>query len=111
MRWIESVKTPGDPDLTRWNPLSPGVPLPTGKPESASGLKPSKLHWESVGGLPTQRGGALLSPDPFTHRQFRLTSSYEFWPGVLAALEWNQAILGGIVTREAPANLDRSGTL
>ena len=63
-----------------------------------------QLHWESVGGLPT-RGAVRFYPEAADRTVVKLSVTYEL-PGVLAPL-MEPSILGGIVTKELQANLDR----
>jgi uncharacterized membrane protein len=66
-------------------------------------VEAQQLHWESVGGLPT-KGAVRFYPEGGS-TAVKLTVSYEL-PGVLAPL-MEPTILGGIVTKELQANLDR----
>ncbi|APD47621.1 MULTISPECIES: SRPBCC family protein [unclassified Synechococcus] len=103
MRWIESVKTLEDPDLTDWTLSAQGFRFHW-KARISQRVEAQQLHWESVGGLPT-KGAVRFYPQTPSLTAVRLTVSYEL-PGVLAPL-MEPAILGGIVTRELQANLDR----
>ncbi|MEO1003984.1 MAG: SRPBCC family protein [Cyanobacteria bacterium J06638_7] len=104
MRWIESVKTvDGDPDLTDWTLAAQGFRFHW-KARITQRVEAQQLHWQSVGGLPT-RGGVRFYPQPDGVTAVKLSVSYEL-PGVLAPL-MEPTILGGIVTRELQANLDR----
>ena len=104
MRWIESVVTvPHDPDLTDWTLVAQGFRFHW-QARIASRVEAQQLHWESVGGLPT-RGAVRFDPQSPNLTAVKLTVSYEL-PGVLAPL-MEPTILGGIVTKELQANLDR----
>jgi uncharacterized membrane protein len=67
-------------------------------------VEAQQLHWESVGGLPT-KGAVRFYPEADDRTVVKLSVTYEL-PGVLAPL-MEPTILGGIVTRELQANLDR----
>jgi uncharacterized membrane protein len=67
-------------------------------------VEAQQLHWESVGGLPT-RGAVRFYPLGSLRTAVKLTVSYEL-PAVLAPL-MEPSIMGGIVTKELQANLDR----
>ena len=67
-------------------------------------MEAQQLHWESVGGLPT-KGAVRFYPEPGDRTVVKLSVSYEL-PMVLAPL-MEPSILGGIVTKELQANLDR----
>ena len=103
MRWIESVKTLDDPDLTDWTLAAQGFRF-SWKAKITSRVEAQQLHWESVGGLPT-KGAVRFYPEGAGSTAVKLTVSYEL-PGVLAPL-MEPSILGGIVTTELQANLDR----
>lgn len=104
MRWIESVVTePGNPDLTDWTLAAQGFRFHW-KARITQRVEAQQLHWESVGGLPT-RGAVRFYPQGPGCTAVRLSVSYEL-PGVLAPL-MEPSILGGIVTKELQANLDR----
>ena len=103
MRWIESVKTLDDPDLTDWTLAAQGFRF-SWKAKITSRVEEQQLHWESVGGLPT-KGAVRFYPEGAGSTAVKLTVSYEL-PGVLAPL-MEPSILGGIVTTELQANLDR----
>jgi uncharacterized membrane protein len=104
MRWIESVETsPEDSDLTDWTLAAQGFRFHW-KARITQRVEAQQLHWESVGGLPT-RGAVRFYPQPDGCTAVRLSVSYEL-PGVLAPL-MEPTILGGIVTKELQANLDR----
>jgi uncharacterized membrane protein len=53
MRWIESVKTLEDPDLTDWTLAAQGFRFQW-KARITTRVEAQQLHWESVGGLPTK---------------------------------------------------------
>ncbi|TGG87713.1 MAG: SRPBCC family protein [Aphanocapsa feldmannii 277cV] len=103
MRWIDSVKELGDPDLTEWTLAAQGFRF-NWRARVTKRVPAQQLHWESVAGLPT-RGAVRFYPEG-THRTgVKLSVSYEL-PGMIAPLmEPNR--LGGIVERELQANLDR----
>lgn len=104
MRWIESVVTePGNPDLTDWTLAAQGFRFHW-KARITQRVEAQQLHWESVGGLPT-KGAVRFYPQGDALTAVKLTVSYEL-PGVLAPL-MEPSILGGIVTKELQANLDR----
>jgi uncharacterized membrane protein len=104
MNWIESVVTePGDPDLTDWTLAAQGFRFHW-KARITQRVEAQQLHWESVGGLPT-KGAVRFYPQGPELTAVKLTVSYEL-PGVLAPL-MEPSILGGIVTKELQANLDR----
>jgi uncharacterized membrane protein len=104
MRWIESVVTePNDPDLTDWTLAAQGFRFHW-KARITQRVEAQQLHWESVGGLPT-KGAVRFYPQGDAVTAVKLSVSYEL-PGVLAPL-MEPTILGGIVTKELQANLDR----
>ena len=104
MRWIESVITePNDPDLTDWTLAAQGFRFHW-KARINMRVDAQQLHWESVGGLPT-KGAVRFYPMGSVGTAVKLSVSYEL-PAVLAPL-MEPSILGGIVTRELQANLDR----
>ena len=103
MRWIESVVILDDPDLTEWTLVAQGYRF-RWKARITTRVEAQQLHWESVGGLPT-RGGVRFYPQGPDSTAVKLTVSYEL-PAVLAPL-MEPTIMGGIVTRELQANLDR----
>ena len=104
MHWIESVVTiPGDPDLTDWTLAAQGFRFHW-KARITQRVEAQQLHWESVGGLPT-KGAVRFYPQGSDLTAVKLSVSYEL-PGVLAPL-MDASILGGIVTKELQANLDR----
>ena len=104
MNCIESVVTqPHDPDLTYWTLAAQGFRFHW-KARITQRVEAQQLHWESVGGLPT-KGAVRFYPQGPELTVVKLTVSYEL-PGVLAPL-MEPTILGGIVTKELQANLDR----
>jgi uncharacterized membrane protein len=104
MRWIESVITePSNPDLTDWTLAAQGFRFHW-KARITQRVAAQQLHWESVGGLPT-KGAVRFYPLGSDRTAVKLTVSYEL-PAVLAPL-MEPSIMGGIVTRELQANLDR----
>ena len=104
MRWIESVVTePGNPDLTDWTLAAQGFRFHW-KARITQRVEAQQLHWESVGGLPT-KGAVRFYPQVDGRTAVKLSVSYEL-PGVLAPL-MEPSILGGSVTKELQANLDR----
>ena len=104
MRWIESVKTLDDPDLTDWTLAAQGFRFHW-KARITQRVEAQQLHWESVGGLPT-KGAVRFYPEADDRTMVKLTVTYEL-PRVLAPL-MEPSILGGIVTKELQANLDSS---
>ena len=103
MRWIESVKTREDPDLTDWTLAAQGFRFQW-KARITSRIDQQQLLWESVGGLPTKGAVRFYQEQPEL-TAVKLSVSYEL-PGVLAPL-MEPSILGWIVTKELQANLDR----
>ena len=103
MRWIESVKTLDDPDLTEWTLAAQGFRFQW-KARITQRVEAQQLHWQSVGGLPT-KGAVRFYPDGDQRTGVKLSVSYEL-PGVLAPL-MDSAMLGGLVSKELQANLDR----
>ena len=104
MRWIESVVTVADdPDLTDWTLAAQGFRFHW-KARITQRVEAQQLHWSSVGGLPT-KGAVRFYPQESHSTAVKLSVSYEL-PGVLAPL-MEPTILGGIVTKELQANLDR----
>ena len=103
MRWIESVKTLDDPDLTDWTLAAQGFRF-SWKARITTRVEAQQLHWESVGGLPT-KGAVRFYVESETCTAVKLSVTYEL-PGVLAPL-MEPSILGRIVTKELQANLDR----
>ena len=103
MRWIESVKTLEDPDLTDWTLAAQGFRFHW-KARITKRVHAQQLHWESVGGLST-KGGVRFYPESYEKTLVKLSVTYEL-PIILAPL-MEPSILGGIVTKELQANLDR----
>ena len=103
MRWIESVKTLDDPDLTEWTLAAQGFRFQW-KARITQRVEAQQLHWQSVGGLPT-KGAVRFYPEGDERTAVKLSVSYEL-PGVLAPL-MDPKILGGLVSKELQANLDR----
>jgi len=103
MRWIESVRTLDDPDLTDWTLAAQGFRFQW-KARITQRVEAQQLHWQSVGGLPT-KGAVRFYPDGDQRTGVKLSVSYEL-PGVLAPL-MDSAMLGGLVSKELQANLDR----
>ena len=104
MRWIESVVTlPNDPDLTDWTLAAQGFRFHW-KARITQRVEAQQLHWEPVGGLPT-KGAVRFYPQDGGCTAVKLSVSYEL-PAALAPL-MEPTILGGIVTKELQANLDR----
>ena len=103
LRWIESVVTQDDPDLTDWTLAAQGFRFHW-TARITCRVEAQQLHWESVGGLPT-KGAVRFYPIGSDRTAVKLTVSYEL-PGVLAPL-MEPSIMGSIVTRELQANLDR----
>ena len=102
MRWIESVKTLDDPDLTEWTLAAQGFRFQW-KARITQRVEAQQLHWQSVGGLPT-KGAVRFYPESDQRTAVKLTVSYEL-SGVLAPL-MDPKILGGLVSKELQANLD-----
>ena len=103
MRWIKSVKTRDDPDLTDWTLAAQGFRFKW-KARITNRVDQQQLQWGSVGGLPTKGAVRFYEENPEL-TAVKLSVSYEL-PGVLAPL-MEPSILGGIVTKELQANLDR----
>ena len=103
MRWIESVRTLDDPDLTEWTLAAQGFRFQW-KARITQRVEAQQLHWQSVRGLPT-KGAVRFYPDGDQRTGVKLSVSYEL-PGVLAPL-MDSAMLGGLVSKELQANLDR----
>ncbi|BBL86056.1 Oligoketide cyclase_lipid transport protein homolog (chromatophore) [Paulinella micropora] len=103
MRWIESVKTLDDPNLTDWTLSAQGFRF-TWKARITQRVEAQQLHWESIGGLPT-KGTVRFYPEDDQTTGVKLTIRYEL-PGVLVPL-MDTYILDGIVTKELQSNLDR----
>ena len=103
MNWIESVKTLDDPNLTNWTLAAQGFRFHW-KARITKQVEGQQLQWESVGGLPT-KGAVRFYPESENRTAVKLSVTYEL-PRALAPL-MEPSILGGIVTRELQANLDR----
>ena len=103
MRWIESVQTLDDPNLTEWTLAAQGFRFQL-KARITNRVEAQQLNWESVKGLPT-KGAVRFYPEGPALTAVKLTVSYEL-PGVLAPL-MDSAMLGGLVSKELQANLDR----
>ena len=103
MRWIESVQTLDDPNLTEWTLAAQGFRFQW-KARITNRVEAQQLNWESVKGLPT-KGAVRFYPEGPALTAVKLTFSYEL-PGVLAPL-MDSAMLGGLVSKELQANLDR----
>lgn len=103
MRWIESVQTLDDPNLTEWTLAAQGFRFQW-KARIINRVEAQQLNWESVKGLPT-KGAVRFYPEGPALTAVKLTVSYEL-PGVLAPL-MDSAMLGGLVSKELQANLDR----
>ena len=107
MRWIESVVTLDDPDLTEWTLVAQGFRFQW-QARITERVDRQQLHWQSVGGLPT-RGAVRFYPDGPDRTAVKLTVAYEL-PAMVAPL-MDAGLLGGLVTKELQANLDRFKTL
>ncbi|HRD41488.1 MAG TPA: SRPBCC family protein [Prochlorococcaceae cyanobacterium AMR_MDS_5431] len=103
MRWIESVKTLDDPNLTDWTLSAQGFRF-TWKARITQRVEAQQLHWESIGGLPT-KGTVRFYPNDNQTTEVKLSIRYEL-PGILVPL-MDTYILDGIVTKELQSNLDR----
>ena len=108
MSWIESVKTLDQsiktlPDLTEWTLAANGFRFKW-KAQINERIEAQKLKWESVGGLPT-KGCVRFYPEEENRTIVKLNVTYEL-PRILAPL-MEPSILGGMVTNELQANLDR----
>ncbi len=108
MSWIESVRpidesTKTLPDLTEWTLAANGFRFKW-KAKILERIEAQKLNWESVGGLPT-KGCVRFYPETETKTTVKLIVSYEL-PKVIAPL-MEANILGGMVTNELQANLNR----
>ena len=101
--WISVVTLPNDPDLTDWTLAAQGFRFHW-KARITQRVEAQQLHWESVGGLPT-KGAVRFYPQDGGCTAVKLSVSYEL-PAALAPL-MEPTILGGIVTKELQANLDR----
>ncbi len=107
MSWIESVKTIDEktktlPDLTEWTLAANGFRFKW-KARITERVDAEKLKWESVGGLPTKGNVHFYPEDNFTI--VTLSVTYEL-PQILAPL-MEANILGGMVTNELQANINR----
>tara|TARA_Y100001968_G_C18934930_1_gene516027 strand:- start:40 stop:510 length:471 start_codon:yes stop_codon:yes gene_type:complete len=107
MSWIESVKTIDEkttklPDLTEWTLAANGFRFKW-KAQINERIEAQKLKWESVGGLPTK--GCVRFYDEEEKTIVKLSVTYEL-PRVLAPL-MEPNVLGGMVTNELQANIDR----
>ena len=112
MTWIESVKpldneTTTLPDLTEWTLSANGFRFKW-KAQINERIEAQRLRWESVGGLPT-KGSVHFSSPGENITSVKLAVTYEL-PRVLAPL-MEPSILGGMVTNELQANLNRFGDL
>ena len=103
MRWIESVTILDNPDLTEWTLAAQGFRFQW-KALISKRVPGQQLHWESVGGLPT-KGAVRFYRLAADRTAVKLTVSYEL-PAVVAPL-MDSNIMGGIVTKELQANIDR----
>ena len=108
MSWIESVKTLDNeekvlPDLTEWTLAANGFRFKW-KAKINERIEAQKLQWESVGGWPT-KGCVRFYVQKENETSVKLVISYEL-PRVLAPL-MEANILGGMVTNELQANIDR----
>jgi uncharacterized membrane protein len=107
MRWIESVVTLDDPDLTEWTLVAQGFRFQW-QARITERVDRQQLHWQSVGGLPT-RGAVRFYLQGADRTAVKLTVAYEL-PAMVAPL-MDAGLLGGLVTKELQANLDRFKTL
>ena len=108
MSWIESVKTIDEetstlPDLTEWTLAANGFRFKW-KARIIERIDAQKLQWESVGGLPT-KGSVRFYQEEERLTIVKLSVTYEL-PKILAPL-MEANILGGMVTDELQANIDR----
>jgi len=108
MIWIESVKTIDEetstlPDLTEWTLAANGFRFKW-KARIIERIDAQKLQWESVGGLPT-KGSVRFYQEEERLTTVKLSVTYEL-PKILASL-MEANILGGMVTNELQANIDR----
>ena len=74
MRWIESVKTLDDPDLTEWTLAAQGFRFQW-KARITQRVEAQQLHWQSVGGLPT-KGAVRFYPEADQRTAVKLTVSF-----------------------------------
>ncbi|MCP4974138.1 MAG: SRPBCC family protein [Prochlorococcus sp.] len=103
MHWIESVTTLDDPDLTNWTLSAQGFRFQW-QARITKRIDAQQLMWESVGGLPT-KGAVRFYAESESLTVVKLSVTYQL-PRVVAPL-MEPSILGGMVTRELQANLDR----
>ncbi len=108
MSWIESVKTIDEPtktlpDLTEWTLAANGFRFKW-QAKINERIEAQSLKWESIGGLPT-KGSVHFSTDNGNKTLVTLSVTYEL-PRVLAPL-MEANILGGMVTNELQANINR----
>ena len=108
MSWIESVKPIDEtaktlPDLTEWTLAANGFRFKW-KAKINERIEAQKLQWESIGGLPT-KGSVRFYQEEQNNTILKLSVTYEL-PKVLAPL-MEPSILGGLVTNELQANIDR----
>ena len=108
MSWIESVKTIDEatktlPDLTEWTLAANGFRFKW-KARITERIDAQKLKWKSEGGLPT-KGAVRFYSENEGETIVKLIVSYEL-PRVLAPI-MEPSILGGMVTSELQANIDR----
>ena len=108
MSWIESVKTINEdtstlPDLTEWTLAANGFRFKW-KAKINERIEEKKLQWESVGGLPT-KGCVNFYTKKDDLTLVNLKIEYEL-PRILAPI-MEPTILGGMVTNELQANIDR----
>lgn len=104
MRWIESVQTLDDPDLTDWTLAAQGFRF-RWKARITTRVEAQQLHWESVGGLPT-KGAVRFYPEADDRTAVKLSVTYEL-PGVLAP-SWNRASWEGWLPRNSRRTLTDS---
>jgi uncharacterized membrane protein len=97
------VVTLDDPNLTEWTLAAQGFRFQW-KARITNRVDEQQLNWESVKGLPT-KGAVRFYPEGSSQTSVKLTVSYEL-PGILAPL-MDSAMLGGLVSKELQANLDR----
>ncbi len=108
MSWIESVKTLDNssktlPDITEWTLAANGFRFKW-KAKISERIEAQKLKWESIGGLPT-KGSVRFYSENNNETIVKLSITYEL-PKILAPL-MEPTILGGMVTNELQANLER----
>tara|TARA_B100000073_G_scaffold346320_1_gene357452 strand:- start:528 stop:995 length:468 start_codon:yes stop_codon:yes gene_type:complete len=107
MSWIESVKTIDSetsilPDLTEWTLAANGFKFKW-KAQITERIDQQKLKWESIGGLPTK--GEVIFSNNENLTTVNLSVTYELPKMIARFMEEN--ILGGMVTNELQANIDR----